>query len=346
VAALSLCVGCGQASFRQILTRATQPPWRVAESESEPEAIRSAPPEAQNLSLVASHPRVVSTVDKLNRFRHDAMRLALSRGGRYIDLIAREFTRENVPAELAYLPIIESGFSHNAVGSGGVGLWQLTKQTAESYGLVVNQDVDERKDPEKASRAAARLLRDLYATFESWDLALAAYNAGAGRIQQARSRDPDADFWRLADRGLIPNTTRRYVPEALSTLTIASQPEQFGLDDIERYEPLRYETFLVSRRLDLRTVASLCGSSSESIAELNPSLRRGIVPGMKSGFALRLPEGSAERFATNYEALVDSGAPAPAKRISRSGKSRRAETHPSRGSAPARRGREARRVGA
>jgi len=362
VAVLSLCAGCGQAELRRVPAGNAGDPaltpgsdWSLGAQELGQPA-DTAPADAsveQSLWSVSSHPRVTSVVKRFSRDRYQALRAALTRGGRYIDMIAREFNREGVPPELAFLPIIESGFSHKAVGGSAAGLWQLTRETAQSYGLVVNQDIDERNDPEKASHAAARLLHDLYATFERWDLALAAYNAGAGAVQRAREAEPRADFWKLADQGLLPSETRRYVPEALATMTIASQPQQFGLSDIERYEPLRYETFLVQRRLDLRTVASLCSSTTDQIAELNPSLRRGVVPRMASGFELHIPAGSKKQFAANYAAMVDTEGevrqhPAPATALHRPARTSRGagtnhrQPSRSRGEAPGSRPRSAR----
>ena len=111
----------------------------------------------------------------------------------------------------------------------------------------------------KASRAAARLLRDLHDQFDSWDLALAAYNAGAGRVERALARNPGASFWQLAARDLLPRSTREYVPKVLATALVASRPEWFGLESVDRDEPLRYDTYVVSHRLEVGTIASLCG---------------------------------------------------------------------------------------
>jgi hypothetical protein len=313
VVVFSLSVGCGRAPLRgAAIGGVAEPSLNLSDLDIDldrSDLATQAPEEdvsTRSFWSLSAHPRVASLVRRFRRDRYQSLRSALTRGGRYIDMIAREFSREGVPPQFAFLPIIESGFDHDAVAGSTSGLWQLSRQTAESYGLVVNQEIDERNDPEKASHVAARLLRDLYDTFERWDLALAAYNAGIGTVQRARERAPEADFWKLADRGLLPDQTRRYVPEALATMAIASKPEQFGLGDIERYEPLRYETFLVQKRLDIRTVASLCSSTTDQIAELNPSLKRGVVPGKGSGFQLRIPEGSREQFAANYSAMVDS----------------------------------------
>jgi peptidoglycan lytic transglycosylase D len=311
---LSLCAGCGQAAFNRGGTNGVAVSWGV----SDPAADGSAEtygldrgldlserdddvvlPGQQPLWPTASHPQVFSLADRLPRERSASLRDSISRSSRYLDIIAREFAREGVPPELAYLPIVESNFSESAVGLGGVGLWQLTRGTAQRYGLIVNRDIDERRDPEKASRAAARLLRDLYQQFDRWDLALAAYNMGSQRIERAVALSPGASVWQLADRSLLPKSTRTYVSNVLATTLVASQPERYGLANIGHYEPLRYDTFVVSHRLEVATIASLCERSSTEVAALNPALRSGVAP---VGFQVRLPKGTKDRFAANYAA--------------------------------------------
>jgi peptidoglycan lytic transglycosylase D len=256
----------------------------------------------ESLWPAAEHPKVVSRASRLRREMPGLLRLGIERSGRYMEIIEREFEREGLPIELAYLPIVESTFSQEAVGRGVVGLWQFTSGTARKYGLIVNREVDERRDPEKASRAAAQLLRDLYDRFDSWDLAIAAYNAGPARIERALARQPGADFWKLADRGLLPGVTTQYVPKVLATALIASRPERYGLTEVDRSDPLRYDKAVVSQRLDVATIATLCGSSRADVAELNPSLKVGVVPQTPTGYEVRLPEGSGELFQERYAA--------------------------------------------
>lgn len=251
---------------------------------------------------ITLHPRVVSQAKEMSR--GVTVRDALARSGRYIDIIARELEKEGVPPELAFLPAIESHFSSQAVGAGTVGLWQFTSGTARLYGLTVSPQVDERRDPELSSRAAARMLRDLYDQFGRWGLVLAAYNAGPGRVQKALDRNPGADVWQLLDRGQLPSHTRKYVPKVLAVAAIANEPERFGLDGIEPLQPLSYETFAINEPLDVKTIASMSGCSESTISELNPALRRGAVP--RAGTEIRLPAGAKKRFATNYRSRTDS----------------------------------------
>jgi membrane-bound lytic murein transglycosylase D len=247
-------------------------------------------------------PKVASSATRVRREMSGVLRRGIERSGRYLPIIEREFERHGVPHELAYLPIVESNFTADAVGGGTVGLWQFTAGTAKRYGLIVNREIDERRDPEKATRAAARLLRDLYEKFDRWDLAVAAYNAGPLPVERALARNPGADFWKLADRGLLPSITRAYVPKVLATAFIASRPEHFGLHDVDRSAPLRFDTVVVKQRMDVATIADLCGSSKSEVAELNPQLRTGVVPKMPKGYQVRVPEGTRERFQVQYAA--------------------------------------------
>ena len=307
---LSLCAGCGVEVVRKsqplggVLDPDLMGPVAAAETEYQGPSVgdsvgrgKLAPSASHEFDEVTLHPRVVSQAQEMTRGRSVTVRDALERSGRYIDIIARELSKEGVPPELAYLPAIESHFSTKAEGAGTVGLWQFTSGTARRYGLMVSPQVDERRDPELASRAAARLLRDLYDQFGRWELVLAAYNAGPARVQQALDRLPGADVWQVLDRGL-PAHTRTYVPKVLAVAAIANKPESFGIDGIEPLQPLSYETFSVNQAMKVDTIASLSSCSSDTITELNPALKRGVTP--NGSFELRLPHGSKQRFAKNY----------------------------------------------
>lgn len=308
---LSLSAGCGVEVVRksqplgELLGPELASPAGSSEQYSGPSVGRDvargklSPGASHEFDEVTLHPRVISQAQQMTRGQGVTVRDALARSGRYIDIIARELSKEGVPPELAFLPAIESHFSHQAEGAGTVGLWQFTSGTARRYGLMVNKQVDERRDPELASRAAARLLRDLYDQFGRWGLVLAAYNAGPARVQQALDRNPGADFWQLLDRGSLPAHTKKYVPKVLAVAAIANEPERFGLDGIEPLKPLTYETFAVAEPMDVKTIASLSECSSATITELNPALRNGKVP--NGGFEIRLPEGHKRRFESNYK---------------------------------------------
>ena len=170
--------------------------------------------------------RVVSMLSRGRR----TLRTSLERSLDFVPMIERELGECGVPPELAYLPVVESRFLPDARGRAAVGVWQFTRSTARTYGLTVNRRVDERRDPAKSTRAAARYLRDLYDQFRSWDLALAAYNAGPGRVRRALRRKPSASFFELAEGRLLPPITRHYVPKVLAVSLIGPRPESYGVE--------------------------------------------------------------------------------------------------------------------
>ena len=184
----------------------------------------------EHLRRLQAHPDVAARVAHMLGRGRITLRTSLVRSVDYVPMIERELEEVGVPTELAYLPMVESRFLPNAVGRRAVGLWQFTRSTARLYGLTVNRKVDERRDPHKSTRAAARYLRDLYDQFESWDLALAAYNAGPGRVRRALRRRPEASFFELAQHRLLPPITRGYVPKVLAISIIGPSPEQFGVE--------------------------------------------------------------------------------------------------------------------
>jgi membrane-bound lytic murein transglycosylase D len=205
---------------------------------------------------------------------------------------------EGLPPELVYLPIIESGFRLNAVSpAGAVGPWQFIRGTGKRYGLRIDRYVDERRDPEKATRAAARYLRDLYDMFEDWHLSLAAYNTGEGNVARVRDTAQTDDYWEMVDRGYLPSETRQYVPRALAAMEIGTSPEEYGFERPEG-RPTRYDKVVINKPISLKVVAQLSGTSVEEVTELNPALCRGVVP--PSGYEVRLPKGSRKTFETAY----------------------------------------------
>ncbi len=226
----------------------------------------------------------------------DEFTRALSHSGIYIETMRRIFQEEGIPGDLVYLPLIESGFSPRARShKGAAGIWQFMRSTARLYGLKINYWVDERRDPEKATRAAASFLRDLYAQFGSWPLALAAYNAGERRIARAIRRRGTGDYWKLSRTDHLPRETKEFVPKYLATLLMAKKPEAFGLGKLKRKPPLSYEVFHLPRQENLRRVAHFLDISVDELEALNPELRRGLTPPSKKPYALRIPKGSAEK---------------------------------------------------
>lgn len=241
-----------------------------------------------------SHPRVDDYVTRFQTDLRGFFAQALSRSGRYVPRMSSILEKEGVPQELAYLPLIESGFRTEAVSrAGAVGPWQFIRRTGQRYGLRIDQYVDERRDPVKSTHAAARYLKDLYDMFGNWHLSLAAYNTGERNISRILGKGEADDFWDMSDRGYLYHETTNYVPEFLAALQIAEEPEAYGFEPPDD-QPVHYDLVTIKKPLTLATVAQLSGTSTDTIKELNPALRRGVVP--PEGYAVRLPKGTKEAF--------------------------------------------------
>lgn len=227
---------------------------------------------------------------------HGTVERALARSGRYRDMILRVLKEEGVPQDLLYLAEAESGFEPLALSRAGArGMWQFMSSRASGYGLRRSWWIDERQDPEKATRAAARHLKDLYNQFGDWYLAIAAYNSGPGNVQQAVKRTGYADFWELYRRNVLPKETKNYVPIILAFTVMAKNPKQYGLDNIQPALPLETDSLRVDYPVDLRLVAECVDSDLTRLTELNPSLLRLTTP-KDAIYDLRLPAGTKEKF--------------------------------------------------
>jgi membrane-bound lytic murein transglycosylase D len=227
---------------------------------------------------------------------HGTVERALMRSGRYRDMMLRVLKEEGVPQDLIYLAEAESGFEPLALSRAGArGMWQFMSSRASGYGLQRSWWIDERQDPEKATRAAAHHLRDLYNQFGDWYLAMAAYNSGPGNVQQAVKRTGYADFWELYKRNVLPKETKNYVPIILAFTIIAKNPAQYGLDKLQPALPLETDTVRISYPVDLRLVAECVDVDVQTLTELNPSLLRLTTP-KDSTYDLRLPAGTKDKF--------------------------------------------------
>ena len=229
---------------------------------------------------------------------------ALQRSGRYDAMIRGTLKQAGVPQDLIYLAQAESGFHPTAVSRVGArGIWQFMASRGRGYGLEHSLWVDDRQDPEKATRAAAHHLKDLYAEFGDWYLAMAAYNSGPGTVQQAVKRTGYADFWELYKRDVLPKETRNYVPIILAVTIMAKNPAQYGLDDIVREKPVPTDTVKLDYPVDLRLVAECVGATPDVLQDLNPSLLRWTTPANVASFELHLPAGTAETYNSAIAAI-------------------------------------------
>src|SRR5947209_6983037 len=228
---------------------------------------------------------------------------AQARSGRYREMILRIFREEGVPQDLIYLAQAESGFHPLALSRVGArGMWQFMASRASGYGLQRNWWIDDRQDPEKATRAAARHLKDLYNQFGDWYLAMAAYNSGPGTVQSAVKRTGYADFWELYRRNVLPKETRNYVPIILAVTIMTKNLSQYGFDDVSMDSPAKYDAVTINYPVDLRLVAQCVGSTQAELQELNPSLLRLTTP--RSGmFELHLPAGTRKQYETAIGAI-------------------------------------------
>jgi membrane-bound lytic murein transglycosylase D len=228
----------------------------------------------------------------------------LARSERYIPFM-RNLLRENgLPEDLVYMALIESGFNPNAYSrSKASGPWQFIYLTGKRYGLKANWWVDERRDPEKSTIAAAKYLKDLYDLFECWYLAAAGYNAGEGKIVNAMKRYRTEDFWELTKYRYLKRETKDYVPQMIAAALIAKDPEKYGFVGIEYWEPLQYEKVQVPPVTDLRLIAKACETSLEELKELNPELLRWCTPPDQPSYEIKIPLGRNETFLRNFEAI-------------------------------------------
>jgi len=201
-----------------------------------------------------------------------------------------------LPEDLIYLALIESGFSTKAYSRArAVGPWQFIAGTGRRYGLQINWWVDERRDAEKSTHAAAGYLKDLYGMFDSWPLAAAAYNAGEGKISRAITRYKSEDFAELIRHRYLKQETKDYVPKMLAALAIAKEPEKYGFFDIEYAEPLNLHKVTVPGGIDLVEVARIIEVSYEDIREWNPELRRFCTPPNRQEYELQLSADVVDR---------------------------------------------------
>lgn len=254
---------------------------------------------------VVENDKVRYFVDYYTGRARNTFRIWLERSARYLPMMQEIFAEAGLPRDLAYLAMVESGFNDKAYSwAHAVGPWQFIESTGKRYGLDNDWWFDERRDPERATRAAAGFLSDLYASFEGdWYLAIASYNAGPGRIRQAIRKYDSRDFWEISSRPYLRRETRNYVPKLLAVLLISRNPAKYGFADLEWQEPLAYDTYPLPSSTDLEVIAGLCETDYATIKKLNPELKRWSTPPGIKDYQVRIPAGSAIAFAEKYAQL-------------------------------------------
>ncbi len=245
--------------------------------------------------------RVEWWIDYFSYRLRDSFERYLIRSGAWMPYLKTQLREAGLPEDMAYLALIESGFSTQAVShAGAVGPWQFMPYTGREYGLRIDRWVDERRDYEKATQAAIAYLTDLHAMLGSWYLAAAGYNGGQGRVGRAMMRDNTINFWELTG---IHDETKNYVPKLIAATLIAKEPERYGFYGVPYLDPVEWETVTVPTSSDLSVIAAAAEVPVETIRALNPHLLRGRTPPGELNFPVHIPAGQVDEFTENYYAM-------------------------------------------
>jgi len=222
----------------------------------------------------------------------------LDRSNRYLPKMKTVLKNRGLPTDLAYVAMIESGFSAHAVSSAAaVGYWQFISATGRRYGLKEAWWIDERRDFYRSTRAAANYLSDLYKMFDSWYLTAAAYNMGENRLKRLIKRYKTKNFWKLSRKSRFPKETKHYIPKLISAVLISKHPKLYGFKINKTHKPYKYEPFYVPGGTHLTHLARSIGNSPSYLKALNPALIYGLVPKKVNGYWIRIPKGKLARVA-------------------------------------------------
>ncbi len=231
----------------------------------------------------------------------------LQRSGRYVPEMQEILKKYGLPQDLVYLALIESGFSSRAYSRAKAsGHWQFISGTGKLYGLDITPWVDERRDSEKSTIAAARFLKDLYGQFGDWYLAMAAYNAGPRKIENAISITGSRDFWQIIQHRYLKAETKDYVPKFIAAAIMAKSPEKFGFGDVVYDEPIEIEDVKIPSQTDLQVIAKCADIPVDVVADLNSELVRGATPPNASAYKIKLPKGTAAKFEVAFADIPES----------------------------------------
>jgi peptidoglycan lytic transglycosylase D len=275
------------------------------EAEKERQRIQQVVGEVSYDIPIVLNPKVLALIEAFQTRLRKEFEAGLKRSGAYLPMIKRIFKEEGLPQDLAYMAHQESAFKNNAYSRARAkGMWQFMSFTGRKYGLRKDLWVDERSDFEKATRAAAAYLKDLYARYGDWYLAMAAYNAGEGKIDRAIRHAHSRDYWKLARTNYIRRETKYYVPAILASILIDKSPGDYGFDvDIDK--EVRWETFELDRPTDLQVIADGAGTDLDAIRALNPSLRGLVTPLNADHYVVRVPEGTRDDLQAKLQSLPE-----------------------------------------
>jgi membrane-bound lytic murein transglycosylase D len=279
----------------------TPPEISPSELEKGKKLVAEAVPPTFDIPMVLND-KVAAYVEYFSTRHKELFSASLVRSGKYVAAFQAVFEEAGIPKDLVYMAHVESAFKTNAYSRAKAkGIYQFIAATGRRYGLRIDTWVDERSDPEKSARAAAAYLKDLYAMFDDWYLALAAYNAGEGKIQRSLAKTKKDDFWDLASTRSLRAETRNYVPAILAATLIAKQPKKFGFD-VQLDKPFTSEIVKIDGQTDLRILARLVQLDPETLRQMNPQLRRGMTP-PGSTTDVYVPVGLGDSLAAAYAAL-------------------------------------------
>ncbi len=244
---------------------------------------------------------VLGYINYFSKRGHNTIVAATQRSGRYRPMIQRILDEEGVPQELIHLAQAESGFIPRAVSRKAAGgMWQFLTWRGQQYGLKQTPYTDDRMDPEKATRAAAHHLHDLYYEFGDWYLAIAAYNCGPGVVEKAVERTGYADFWELRARGVLPAETTNYVPIILAMTIMEKNAAEYGLEGISMDPPLDYDTVQTTAPTSLALVSDIADAPLAELAALNPAILKSAAP---ANYALHVPKGTGAQLAATLQMI-------------------------------------------
>jgi len=229
----------------------------------------------------------------------------LSRSTKYMPMVQDILRQNELPEDLAYLALIESGFNTRAYSRAkAVGIWQFMLWTGRRYDLRIDWWIDERRNPEKSTRAAAAYLKNLYSMFDSWYLAAAGYNGGEGRVKRAIRKHKTDDFWVMSkQRRGLKRETKDYIPKFIAAMMIAKEPEKYGFTDIDYSPPLEYDKVNIPEATDLRVIARASGATVRELNDLNPELKRWFTPPNYPEYEIKLPKGKGETLLKNLPTI-------------------------------------------
>lgn len=263
---------------------------------------------------VELNPAVEKWIDFFTNKDRERFQRFLNRGQQYREVVESVLEESDLPAELYYLAMIESGYrTHAKSHAKAVGVWQFIAGTGTRYGLRINSYIDERRDPIRATEAAAKYLRDLYNVFGSWHLAMAAYNAGEIRVLRAIMKGRTRSFWELVQLRALPSETANYVPKFLAVVMIGQNPEKYGFkvtSDGVNYPNL--ETANVPGFVSLQSLAVKSGIPLSTLKTVNPHLLRSMTPPTSTGYEVWVPEGMTNKVAAVRTALLSTAKRQPA----------------------------------